>query len=289
MLSPVICQLGPLQLRWYGLCAALAILAAYLLMARRAKRYGLDGNQAADILFLCVVAGLAGARLEYVRRFWSEVFADDPLAVFRVWEGGLVFQGGFILALAAVWIMCRIRRWRLGDVGDLMAVVLPVGHAISRMGCLLNGCCFGRPWNGFLSVTYPPAENDVLASQIANGFLPSGATASLPVFPVQALEALMCLAIAGVVLLLERRDLLRRQRFTVYMLLYALGRFAVEFLRGDYRQAAGTSFLTPAQLISVAIVLPLTAAVVAVSAWRSRRRFHAQPQPSKEQHVKKGK
>ncbi len=267
MLSPVICHLGPLEVRWYGVFAALAVLAGYFLAARRAPKYGLNRNDAADLLITCVVVGLVGARLEYVRRFWNLYFADDWLAIFRIWEGGLVFQGGFILALPAFWLLCRIRRWRPGDIGDLMALVVPVGHAIARIGCLLNGCCFGRPWSGPLAVAYPAHLNEVLACQIANGHLPVDAAAPLPVVPVQALEALMCLAIGGLIWLLEKKQILRYQRFTLYMLLYALGRFCIEFLRGDYVRLGG---LTPAQTTCVAVVLPLTGAVILWSVWRRR-------------------
>ena len=276
MLSPVICHLGPLQVRWYGVFAALAVGIGYLLAAKRAPKVGLNRNDAADLLITCVVVGLVGARLEFVRRFWSLYFADDWLGIFRIWEGGLVFQGGFILALPAFWLLCRLRHWRLGDVGDLMALVVPVGHAIARIGCLLNGCCFGRPWSGPLAVSYPPHVNDVLLSQIANGYLPPEATMPLPVFPVQALEAALCLAIAAAIWLLEKKQILRHQRFTLYMLLYAVGRFLIEFLRGDYRQQVG---LTPAQVTSAAVVLPLTAAVILWSLWQRRRQAAHEARP----------
>ena len=268
MLSPIICHLGPLQVRWYGVFAALAVLAGYFLAARRAPKFGLNRNDAADLLIVCVVVGIVGARLEYVRRFWDLYFADDWLRIFRVWEGGLVFQGGFLLALPAFWLFCRIRHWRPGDVGDLMALVVPVGHAIARIGCLLNGCCFGRPWAGPFAITYPAVGNEVLFYQVEKGLVPPDAVAPLPVIPVQALEAFVCLAIGGFIWFLEKKQILRYQRFTLYMLLYAVGRFCIEFLRGDYPRGGG---LTPAQMTCVAVVLPLTAAVILWSVWRRRR------------------
>lgn len=264
--SPELLRLGPLCIRWYGFCAAISALVSYFLLTRRAKRFNLTEQQVLDVMVVCVLGGVVGARLEYVRRFWDVYFAHDFWGVFRVWEGGLVFQGGFILVVLILCVMCKARKWSLGDIADLTAPVLPIAHAIARVGCLLNGCCFGVPWSH--GVCYPAVGNDVLHQQIAKGYLPLDATAPLPVVPVQLLESLVCLAIAVVIYVLERKQRLAHRRFFIYVLLYSAGRIALEFLRGDYPQSDG---LTPAQWTTLVVVLPVTLALLALVTWMRRR------------------
>ena len=264
--SPEFIHLGPLVIRWYGFFAAVSALVSYFLLMRRAKRFNLTEQQVLDVMVVCVLGGVIGARLEYVRRFWDVYFADDFWGIFRVWEGGLVFQGGFILVVVILIVMCHIRKWSIGDIADLTAPVLPIAHAIARLGCLFNGCCFGMPWHW--GVCYPAVGNDVLHQQIVKGFLPPDAVAPLPVIPVQLLESLLCLGIAGIIYLLERKQRFTHRRFLIYVLLYSIGRVALEFLRGDYPQHDG---LTPAQWTTLLVVMPVTIAIIAFLSWRRRR------------------
>ena len=122
MPDPVILELGSLQLRWYGVFAATAMLVSYFMLTLRARKSTfLKQDDVPSLLALCIVAGLIGARAEYVRRFWTEYFSHDPAAIFRVWQGGLVFQGGFILGFLAALVYCRVRKWPCGALGDLVA------------------------------------------------------------------------------------------------------------------------------------------------------------------------
>ena len=265
-------QLGPLHLRWYGLFAALAMLAGYFLLSKRARQYNFTQPQVDLMIIACVVAGIVGARIEYVRRFWDAPghdFSTDFSSVFKVWQGGLVFQGGFLLAAIVILLLCWRKHWSLRDTADLIAPALPVAHAVARLGCLLNGCCFGRPWSGFCSVRYPMDGNAVAEIQASKGLIEAGAP-SLPVIPVQFLESLWCLAIAGLILWLERRRILSGARFILYVLLYTIGRILLECLRGDY--PVGTGRFTPAQLTSACVVIPATLVAIGLIVWHNRRR-----------------
>lgn len=257
MPPPEIFSIGAIHIRWYGIFAALTALTTYVLLSKRAPKYGIKADHAAELLMTCVIAGIAGARLEYVRRFWGDYFPADIWGIFRIWEGGLVFQGGFILAAIAVFILCKCHKWQVGAIGDLMAPVIPAGHAVARIGCLLNGCCFGLPWS--CGIHYPAGGNSVLQSQILNGQLPADAVAPLPVLPVQAIETLWCLAVAGILYFAERKKLLGGLRFFLYVLLYCVGRFALEFLRGDYPPHQG---MTPAQNTTLFVIMPATLAIL---------------------------
>lgn len=235
MISPEIVSFGVINLRWYGLCIALGMLAAYFCICFRAKRYGLDASKCADLVFVGMLCGLIGARIEYVRREFA-MFSGDWLRVFKIWEGGISFQGGLVLAAAAIVVMCLWRKWRVGDVGDLCAPALAIGHAFGRVGCLLNGCCYGKAHEGFLAVHYPNLDGGVLA--------------------IQGLEAVLCLAIAAFLLLIEWRKEQRGRLFPLYLIIYSIGRFFIEFGRGDYIYLSPGSF-TPAQNLFVFVVLPV--------------------------------
>ena len=237
MISPVALQIGSLSIRWYGVFTALGLLAAYFLQLRRAKRYGFNADMVSDLTFTCMLAGVIGARIAYLLRFWSQEFAgESPWALFKVWEGGLVFQGGFIGAALAGMALAKLRKWSLADAADLIAPALPLGHAVGRIGCLINGCCFGFVYHGPLAVHYPAADNAVLYVQKKLGQLPMEASECAAVFPVQALESLCNLGICLLLLLLEKKRLLRRRPFLLYVLLYSIMRFVLEFARGDYTE-----------------------------------------------------
>jgi len=255
-MSPVAFELGPLTIRWYGIFVALGFLAGFALVQYRAPRHGFRREAAADLVFAAMLGGIVGARLFYVLQNWRVEFSGNLLEIVRIDHGGLVFYGGFFGAVAALALLCRRRSWAWQEVADLLAPALPLGHAFGRVGCFLNGCCFGRPWSGWGAVRYPALvdgqwANAVLHVQVQKGLLPPGAAASLPVFPVQLVSAAMNLVICGVLLGMERQRHPRGALFAVYLGLYGLGRFAVEFGRGDQAHFCGVS---PAQLICLPLV-----------------------------------
>ncbi len=228
MISPVLLRFGGLEVRWYGAMVAIGVLAAYFLNCRRAKLYDFKNDDVADIITWGMVLALFGARLLYVIRFWREQFAQSPLNIIKVWQGGLVFFGGFMGATVAVLLLCRVRKWAPWRAADLMAPSLPLGHAFGRIGCLINGCCYGFAYDGFGSVHYPQW----------------GVTA----FPVQLLFSVINLIICGILLWMEHRGIWKKRLFLAYLLLYSIGRFLGEFARGDYPSEQLWHGLTPAQV-----------------------------------------
>lgn len=266
-MNPVAFQFGPLAVRWYGVCFAVGFVAGYFLFLRRARRTPLGSDGAADLAMVAMLAGLVGARALYVAQNWSSQFRDHLLEIVRIDHGGLVFYGGFLGATLAVFLASRRRHYPYGLVADLITPSLALGHAFGRLGCFLNGCCFGRPWTGPLAVTYP-ARGDVLPIQYEKGLF-AGDTAErvrlflarmpgadpvtcLPVFPVQLLEALVNAALVLLLLRLSRRLQGSGRLFALYLMLYAGARFAVEFLRGDYLELIGP--FTQAQVICLGLL-----------------------------------
>ena len=252
MINPVFLHIGRLEIRWYGVMIALGVLAAYWLQVARGKRYGVNADKISDITFCALVAGIVGARLLYVIRFWDEYFADgNLLEMIAVWHGGLVFQGGFIAGFIAVVAYARIKKLDIGALGDLVAPSLAVGHAFGRVGCLLNKCCYGfQPYDGFCAIHY---EKD------AAGY-----------FPVQGVECIGNLLICAALLLLERFGIAKRRLFIIYMMATTVLRFMDEFLRGDYPKEQIHGGLTPAQVICLWL-LPLLGLAYAAVRWFNRK------------------
>ncbi len=267
-MDPVAFHLGALQIRWYGIFFALGFLVGYHVLQYRGRRSTLGADRVADLTLVGMVAGVIGARLWYVVYRWQAEFRENPWEIIRIDHGGLVFYGGFVLGALALLIVCRRKRYSLGEVADLFAPVLPLAHAFGRVGCALNGCCFGRVYEGPLAMHYPP-DSEVFRTQQFHGLLEPDAAACQPVFPVQLLEAAMTLALCGVLLLVEKRLRRRGELFGLYLMIYAAGRFAVEFLRGDYlERSAG---LTPAQWACV-VLLPAGVAVFVLARRRGAPR-----------------
>ena len=251
-MDPVALEIGKLQIRWYGIFMAIGFLAGFLLVQYRAEKKGFAKEQAADLLFWSLIGGLVGARLLYVFQNWDH-FSRDWLEIVKIYHGGLVFYGGLTGAVLAIVALSLRYRWSLRKVGDLLAPALPLGQAFGRIGCLLNGCCFGKPWSGFFSITYP-THSEVAFVQYQKGLIATTTSACLPVIPIQFMHSLMGAVICTTLLLLDKRFKKSGLLFPTYLVLYATGRFVLEFGRGDYLNMIGP--LTPAQAICL-FLLPL--------------------------------
>lgn len=230
---------------WYGIMVALGFLAALLHWNSTARRVNLPHGIGSDLAFLVMVGGILGARAMYVAANWA-YFSAHPIDIVRIDQGGLVFYGGFLLSALGVVAMARIRKIPLLKLGDFTVSALPLGHAIGRIGCLLNGCCYGAPCH------LPWAVH----------------TAGEMRHPVQAYEALFNIALFFVL----RRQLLKQGRngwiSAIYLLAYGAWRFTIEFWRGDARMA-GFLGLNASQTLSLALIA--TGAMLAL--WlRTRQR-----------------
>ena len=199
----VLLRLGEFQLHSYGLCLALGILCAYGVLVRLGRSRGFSSDRLANLLALLVVCGLAGARTFFVVEHWAD-YRADPASALRIWEGGLMFYGSIVFGAAALVLHCRATRTPVLPLLDLFAVAVPVGQAFGRVGCLLNGCCYGRPSDSCLAVTYPRWSIPCI-EQIRAGLLPEDAARSLPVLPSQLFEAAGCVLLFLALLWLYRR------------------------------------------------------------------------------------
>lgn len=237
-MHPDFITLGPFTLHAFGIMMALGFLAAMLVMRRLARGTHRGDDYLSRLLVWLMLGGVAGARLAYVVEHWSNEFAGRPGAIFRIDQGGLVFYGGVIGAVAAILLFARRQRESPLAIMDLAAVALPLGHACGRLGCFLNGCCYGKPWDFPLAVRFP-AGSLPWREQVLRGRLPPDAPSSLPLVPTQLIELAGNLLLFALLYRLARRQPRAGLVSSVYMLLYAGLRFATEFLRGDARLPVG--------------------------------------------------
>ena len=257
-----------LPIKTYGFCMALGFLAAWQVLSWLCRRTGRPPDPLSNLLMLMLFSGIIGARLEYVREFWGREFASDPLSVFKVWQGGLVFYGGLILAIAVFFVWCRVRREPMAPVADLFVTVIPLAHAFGRVGCFFFGCCYGRESACACAVAFPrhsPAWN----AQVEAGRILQSAQSSLPVLPTQLFEAAAVLCLFAVLLFVFLRNWKRRPGFTTgcYLAGYACIRFSIEFLRDDMRQRFGE--VSIGQVVSIGL-FGLGITFMFVSLFRSR-------------------
>jgi phosphatidylglycerol:prolipoprotein diacylglycerol transferase len=229
---PILFHLGPLTLRSYGVMTAISFVLGILVAVHLNRKAGREDDLILDLSTWIMLGAVVGARILYCIVEPAEYLAQ-PWKVFAVWEGGLVFYGGFIGATLTAYIYLRRQKAPVWAVGDCVAPGLALGHVTGRLGCWLNGCCYGRV----------DAAHGVVFPSIGDG---------LPHLPVMLYEAAFLLLLSGFLTFLWHRRRFDGQVFWVYVLSYASWRFAIEFLRGDAeRGVLFSDVLSPSQWISL--------------------------------------
>jgi len=236
---PIAFKLGSLTVHWFGVMIALAFLTGMWTAVRRAPRAGIAGEYIADLVVpWLLLGGVLGARLLYIATYWHDSFASQPWwEVFMIQRGGLVFYGGLIGASLAVIFFARWKKIPLWKLADVLTPSIPLGSMFGRLGCFMNGCCFGRncdlPW----ALRFPADHS----------------TGGLPVHPTQIYDALLNLALYLGLAWLYRRRKFNGQVFAVYLLCYAVTRSIADAFRGDYNDAHLHGGFTPAHLVGLVI------------------------------------
>ncbi len=219
-MHPILLKIGSLTLYTYGLFVGLGFLTAVFVASQRAKKYNIKSEQMSDLFFVILVAAIIGARLLYVAINFSE-FSGHFIDIFKIWNGGLVFYGGFIAALAAAIVYIKRTGLLMWQTGDIIAPGIALGHAIGRLGCFSAGCCYGKhcslPW----AVTFTDP----------NSLAPLG----VPLHPTQLYSVLSNFTIFLILLWIDKRKKFDGMVFWSYILLYGIFRSFIEIFRGDPR------------------------------------------------------
>ncbi len=253
MPDPICAELLGRPVHWYGVLMALGFAAGLFHLTLLGRREGRDSAFVSDLVFWILIGGIAGARLAYVLSNPRE-FLADPIQVIRIDQGGLVFYGGFFGAAFTIWRFAKARRVPPWHLFDFTLTALPLGHALGRIGCTLNSCCHGFPYNGPFAFTYP-AHSTAWWYQVEYlKTLPPSALHAHPLFPVQPLEALANVGIYLILNIAYRRPHRDGAITALYFALYPMARFFLEFLRGDKAERLVWLGLTSAQWISLGLL-----------------------------------
>jgi phosphatidylglycerol:prolipoprotein diacylglycerol transferase len=244
-MHPILFEIGNWPFYSYGVLLALAYLAGLQLAVMRAKRAGVDPARIMDLGIYLIIAALVGAKLMLVIVDFN-YFRAQPRELLSLVRAGGVFYGGLLAAFGVgLWL---VKKYRLPvwTTADLIAPGIALGHVVGRLGCLLAGCCYGKPAEG-IALNWAITFTDPVAS------VNVGTPLNLPLHPTQIYDAGAELLILLVLLMTERRGRTFPGRtFWLYMLLYAISRFVIEIYRGDERGIL--LGLSTSQFVSVVLV-----------------------------------
>lgn len=224
-MHPNLLKIGPLIIRSYGLMLALAFLIGTYLAMGRAKKVGIDPPKILTFSVIIIISAIVGARLFYVLFHLSE-FTEHPLEVISPFQDsriigifGLTLYGGLILAILMSLWYAKLKELPPLKVMDIFAPSVALGIAVTRIGCFLNGCCFGKPSSLPWAISFPLDS-------------PAGFTfPGVRLHPTQLYSSLYGLAIFGVLLSLERSRRPDGTIFWSFITFYGIARFGVDFLR----------------------------------------------------------
>jgi phosphatidylglycerol:prolipoprotein diacylglycerol transferase len=253
---PRLFEAGPITVYTYGVLLAAAYLLGLQLARVRARARGLDANRVLDLGIYIIIAALIGAKLLLLITDFR-TFSSNPRELLTLARSGGVFYGGLILAVVVALVYIRKIGLPLWTTCDVFAPGIAVGHVVGRFGCLFAGCCYGKPTTLPWGITF----TDPFAA--ANVGTPLG----VPLHPTQIYEAGAEAIILGILLATERKGRPYPGRtFWLYMLLYAISRFIIEFFRGDERGAVG--MFSTSQFISI-LLAPLAVVMLVYLARRT--------------------
>ncbi len=208
-------------------------VAAFLLALGFSKRRKISQDDMFDLLLFILIPAIAGARIGYVISEWS-YFAEKPVEMLYIWQGGLTSYGGIIGGLLGGTVFVRLKRLNWFDVADSIGYGLPIGFAVGRIGCFLNGCCYGRVCDTPFSVVFPA---------LGDGY---------PRIPTQLTETLYSIVIFIILHFYSQKD---REPGSVFFLavgLYGFFRFLNEFLRVNPKIVLG---LSSSQIFSLLFII----------------------------------
>ena len=230
-MHPVLFKLGSWTFYSYGFLTVAAFFTAFSLARKKRSGIGVSREALSDLFLVLFVSGVLGARLFYVLQHLED-FKGRWWGSLMIHEGGLVWYGGFLTAAAAGFLTAYVRRWPLLKLADFLSPFLALAQSIGRLGCFLNGCCYGKPTNVFWAMRFP---------------------GDVPRHPAPLYEAAACLVIFSVLLkFVERARHRPGTAFVLYLLFYTAARFVIEFFRGDQVLLA---WLSPPQWTSLVLFL----------------------------------
>jgi len=246
-MSPIILQIGPLSIRWYGVLIMAGVILGLVLAGREAKRQDVSIELIYDLFFYIILSAVVGARLYYVIFSW-DLYRNNIKEVFAFWHGGLAIHGAVMGGVASALIYARLKRLSFWQFADICAPSLILGQAIGRWGNFFNQEAFGRPtdlpWGIFIDEAHRPIQY----------------LQQTHFHPTFLYESLWNFSVFFFLLWVRRKKgIIRGDVFLAYLMLYSFGRFWIEGLRTDSLMFAGFRI---AQVVSLFLIIFASLALV---------------------------
>ncbi|EMZ08107.1 prolipoprotein diacylglyceryl transferase [Staphylococcus aureus M1407] len=240
-IDPVVFNLGPLSVRWYGIIIAVGILLGYFVAQRALVKAGLHKDTLVDIIFYSALFGFIAARIYFVIFQWP-YYAENPSEIIKIWHGGIAIHGGLIGGFIAGVIVCKVKNLNPFQIGDIVAPSIILAQGIGRWGNFMNHEAHGGPVSrAFLEQLHLP--NFIIENMYINGQYYH------PTFLYESIWD-----VAGFIILVNiRKHLKLGETFFLYLTWYSIGRFFIEGLRTDSLML--TSNIRVAQLVSILLIL----------------------------------
>jgi len=236
---------GPIIIRSYAAMLTIAFLVGTLLALKRAKKYEIPANEVVRIVNVIIIASLVGSRILGIIENFPK-YSEDPKQIFCIWQGDFSYHGGLILAFISVFWWANRKNISFGCILDAFTPSIALGSCFVRIGCFLNGCCFGNPTTMPWGLIFPlnsPA-----------GYIYQG----IKIHPTQVYESLAGLASLFILLFVEKmfkptdRD---GKLFFSFLILTAISRFIVEFFRYQNPDLQKFGYLTEAQVFCIMFLI----------------------------------
>ena len=246
-MSPIIFQIGPVSIRWYGVLIMAGVILGLVLAGREAKRQDVSIELIYDLFFYIILSAVVGARLYYVIFSW-DLYRNNIKEVFAFWHGGLAIHGAVMGGVASALIYARLKRLSFWQFADICAPSLILGQAIGRWGNFFNQEAFGRPtdlpWGIFIDEAHRPIQY----------------LQQTHFHPTFLYESLWNFSVFFFLLWVRRKKgIIRGDVFLAYLMLYSFGRFWIEGLRTDSLMFAGFRI---AQVVSLFLIIFASLALV---------------------------
>ncbi|NOY69467.1 MAG: prolipoprotein diacylglyceryl transferase [Deltaproteobacteria bacterium] len=257
-MHPILFHFGIFTIYTYGFFIALGVISGITLAKSEAGRIGIDPDKIMDLCFYIILFSIIGARLFYVATN-LDFFSHYPIEIIKIWNGGLVFYGGFIAALITAVIVVHIQGLPFSKTADIAGLSVPLGQFLGRLGCLSAGCCYGKACNLPWAITF---HNPASLARIG-----------IPLHPTQIYSAVSNLTIFIILFLARKHKRFDGQIFWLYVLMYGVMRSIIEIFRGDFRGAYVFGMLSISQAIglSMAVLALVMLIVLYIRSKRSRR------------------
>lgn len=231
-------RIGPFTVYGYGFMIAIGILAAYFTGEYRAKKYKLEYQHVFYLVIWCLLGGFTGSKILYWATEWKNIISDPGFLLDTLTDGFVVF-GGIIGGILTAYVYCRIRHINFLAFFDVLMPSVALAQGFGRIGCFLAGCCYGRETAGALAITFHNSD-----------FAPN----NIALVPTQIYSSILDFLHYGLLLYILKHNKRDGQVGAAYLICYSVGRFILEFFRGDLERGS-VGVLSTSQFISIFTLL----------------------------------